>query len=165
MSTPDNKSFERNAKAIDEGLKLLRQALGDVMNDMAARLTQETADAADGPLSAVSGLQVRVGGIDMTPGQRHQEDQTGQQTTASKNALHFEHLRTDTGWILSIDIPGVPHHELRLDQDGEALVIKTLGTRRHEGRIEVGGPFNLDDVAMTLRHGVLILEITEGVPQ
>ncbi|PJI91435.1 hypothetical protein BC777_0263 [Yoonia maricola] len=174
----DRKKSKRadDAKRIDDGLSNLATALGDAIGDIIDALKDRpegevardhVIETTRGPVRAYAGVQFRVGGMDVTVPQapaatKQEEDTTAEPDALSSHPLTYTLTESDAVWTIMADIPGVSHQDLNLERDETVLCITTGGARNYNARINIGASFQLDDIAMTLAHGVLTVEIAKG---
>ncbi|MFA8442738.1 Hsp20/alpha crystallin family protein [Yoonia sp.] len=179
MTKPKKATFEQNARIIDERLKGLTQALGDVFAQGFDVLKDksQTEMKSDHTFETKAGTIIAHAGVHLHLGDLHAAtaDQSGfgspnksslsQPAEISAKPLTYDLSDRANSWMLVIALAGVNSEDLNITQDGTCLVITADGARQYAGRIEFGAPFSLDGVTLEMRDGLLTLEIRKGIEE
>lgn len=170
MTDPQNQTNKTDAKSIEDGLSGLITAIGDTFSEAISQLEsnlgatvsrEHEVETAHGPLHAQASIQVRLGGL----GETMQETPPPEDEEFEPAQMHYQLMEDETCWRLAADIPGVAFQDLSLSKEAEKLIIQTKGARRYRAILELNDQFSLDDVAVSLRHGVLNLQVGKTGPR
>ncbi|MEO0918700.1 MAG: Hsp20/alpha crystallin family protein [Pseudomonadota bacterium] len=168
---------------IRTGFEGLFGTLGEVISEIADRL--ETGEAREvrksfewntekGPVRAEAGVRMRfadAGGTSRPTRSRPMAEPVNPERPAAKaqpkateapRPIDFEILDDGSTWRLSADLPGVAEAELSLTGDDGELVIETTGKRRYHAVCPLPPGVTADQLAVTLRNGILELHAKLG---
>lgn len=176
------RKFEDAAKEIDAGLGGLFGTLSDAISEVAKRLDEGGAGAVQrdfsfntskGPVRAQAGVRLRMGGVDVgdeggpdiaRPVNPDRPATAAETAAPAARDLAYDLLDDGDAWHLTADLPGVTRDEVALSVEGTTLKVTTSGARVYAGEVDLEAEFSLDGVAVTMRNGVLTLQIPKGSP-
>lgn len=171
--TKNNKDrFQQVAEDFNLNLGNLFGSLGEAVNDIVARLDdgksgevmrEHVFDTEKGPVRAQAGIRVRVGGLEQ-PQQPSKASPINRPRKpaaqpATPRSFSFDLFEDADLWVLSADLPGATASEIVLRAEGDVLVITTTGERKYAANVTLAGGFDVDRTTVSLRNGILELQI------
>ncbi|WP_370400187.1 Hsp20/alpha crystallin family protein [Sulfitobacter sp. JB4-11] len=170
--------FGQKPQDIETGLGNLFDALNQAVGQIATKLEDGKSgtisrdhifETEKGPMRAHAGIRLRMGGIDVggespstpQPVNRKKTPPAPPRPQQQPSAIPLQYdLFEDSGaWVLTADMPGVSRKDITLSQDGTDLVVQTSADRKYHARINLADPFDPDRITVSLRNGILSLNI------
>lgn len=180
MSDKRQSTFDKRGQDIDAGLNGLFDALGQAIGEIASKLEDGKSGAISrdhvfetekGPMRAHAGIRLRMGGLEVGGGDAPKPQPVNRKRattsadasvpTTNREPMPLSHdlFEDRDAWMLTADMPGVSRKELHVSRDGPHLILRTNGARQYQATIHLSDDFDLAQISVSLRNGILALKI------
>lgn len=180
MSDKRHSTSGKKRQDIDAGLNGLFDALGQAIGEIASKLEDGKSGAISrdhvfetekGPMRAHAGIRLRMGGLEVGDGSAPKPQPVNRNPaktptvtpspTATPETMPLSHdlFEDHDTWVLTADMPGVLRKEIKMLRDGPDLILRTNGARRYHAQIHLSDDFELSQISVSLRNGILALKI------
>lgn len=167
----DKKKPRKPATTLDIDLGGLLGNLGEVLGEAVQKLTEASEAAVDkihehktesGPIRSHSGVRIRMGGLAATSDRKAEAKPSARREAPpppppAERPLTCELIEDGAGWLVTAEVPGVGAEEVTLSVQGARLTIRTTGTRRYFGQVDLPGPWPAEAIERGLVNGILTL--------